>query len=142
MRNKPIWITVVLFVIGATSIANGIAMFLIPQVWFFRLVPGVPETGAFNAHLVADGGTFYTAVGIGLLIASMDPARHVSAVIVAAVANLMHSILHLSSHAIGILSLDHLFTEIMGIYLPTILLIAIGVILIRGEAYAPQPIAA
>jgi hypothetical protein len=141
MSAKPVWITVVLFVLGALSLANGIAMFLVPHVWFFQLVPGVPETGPFNAHLVADSGTFFTAVGIGLLIASMDPARHVAVVIVAAVANLLHSILHLYSHAIGALSMHHMMTEVTGLYLPTSLLIAIAAILIRRDTYGAQAIA-
>jgi hypothetical protein len=43
----------------------------------------------------------------------------------------MHSILHLYSHAAGLLSLEHLGTEAAGIYLPTIALIAIAIILMR-----------
>ncbi len=81
------------------------------------MVPGVPETGPFNAHLVADSGTFFIAVGVGLLIAGFDPRRHVAAVVVAAIANLFHSILHIYSHEAGLLSLDHLGTEVVGIYL-------------------------
>ena len=126
---------VLIWILGATSLINGIAMFFAPSVWFFRLVPGVPETGAFNAHLVVDSGTFFIAVGIGLLIAGFDPARHVAVVIVAAVANLMHSILHLYSHEAGLLSLDHLGTEAAGIYLPTIALIVIAIVLMRQGSH-------
>lgn len=129
--DRPKLIRVLLWILGATSLINGVAMFFAPSIWFFRLVPGVPETGPFNAHLVADSGTFFIAVGIGLLIAGFDPARHVAVVIVAAVANLFHSILHLYSHAAGLLSLEHLATEISGIYLPTLLLIAIAIVLMR-----------
>lgn len=128
-------IRVLLWILGATSLINGIAMFFAPSAWFFRLVPGVPETGPFNAHLVADGGTFFIAIGIGLLIAGSDPARHVAVVIVAAIANLMHSILHLYSHAAGLLSLEHLGTEIAGIYIPTLVLIAIAIILMRQGSH-------
>jgi hypothetical protein len=65
------WIKILLWLLGAISLINGIAMFFAPSTWFFRLVPGVPETGAFNAHLVADSGTFFMAVGAGLLIAGI-----------------------------------------------------------------------
>ena len=51
--NTPRWITVLLWLLAAMYLANGIEMFFLPSVWFFRLVPGVPETGPFNAHLVA-----------------------------------------------------------------------------------------
>ncbi len=126
------WIKILLWILGALSLINGIEMFFAPSVWFFRLVPGVPETGPFNAHLVADSGTFFIAVGVGLLIAGFDPRRHVAAVVVAAIANLFHSILHIYSHEAGLLSLDHLGTEVVGIYLPTLLLIAMAIYLARS----------
>jgi uncharacterized membrane protein len=128
------WIKILLWILGAVSLINGIEMFFAPSVWFFRLVPGVPETGPFNAHLVADSGTFFIAVGVGLLIAGFDPRRHVAAVVVAAIANLFHSILHIYSHEAGLLSLDHLGTEVFGIYLPTLILIAIAIYLARRPA--------
>jgi uncharacterized membrane protein len=128
------WIKILLWILGGVSLINGIEMFFAPSIWFFRLVPGVPETGPFNAHLVADSGTFFIAVGVGLLIAGSDPRRHVAAVIVAAIANLFHSILHIYSHEAGLLSLEHLGTEVVGIYLPTLLLIAIVIVLLRSPA--------
>jgi uncharacterized membrane protein len=132
--TQPRWIKLLVWVLGAMSLINGIEMFFAPSIWFFRLVPGVPETGPFNAHLVADSGTFFIAVGVGLVIAGFDPGRHVTAVIVAAIANLFHSILHIYSHETGLLSLDHLGTEVVGIYLPTLLLIAIAIHLMRSPA--------
>ena len=132
--NQPRWIKILLWILAATSLLNGIAMFFAPATWFFKMVPGVPETGPFNAHLVADSGTFFIAVGVGLLIAGFDPRRHVAVVIVAAIANLFHSILHIYSHEAGLLSLAHLGTEIVGIYLPTLVLIAIAIILARSPS--------
>jgi len=131
---RPRWIKILLWLLGATSLINGIAMFFAPSAWFFRLVPGVPETGPFNAHLVADSGTFFIAVGVGLLIAGSDPRRHIAVVIVAAIANLFHSILHIYSHEAGLLSLEHLGIEVFGIYLPTLLLIALAIFLMRSPA--------
>ena len=132
--TQPRWIKILLWILGAMSLINGIPMFIAPSVWFFRLVPGVPETGPFNAHLVADSGTFFIAVGVGLLIAGADPKRHVAVVIVAAIANLFHSILHIYSHEAGLLSLEHLGTEVLGIYILTLALIAIAIILLRSPA--------
>jgi uncharacterized membrane protein len=128
------WIKILIWILGAMLLINGVEMFFAPSIWFFRLVPGVPETGPFNAHLVADSGTFFIAVGVGLLIAGFDPRRHIAAVVVAAVANLFHSILHIYSHEAGLLSLDHLGTEVVGIYLPTLILIAIAIYLARSPA--------
>jgi hypothetical protein len=125
--NAPKWIVVLLWIIAAMDIVNGIEMFFFPAAWFFRLVPGVTETGPFNGHLVMDGGTFFLAVGVGLVAAALNPRRNAIAVVVAAVAGVMHSILHLYSHAAGILSLKHMMTEILGIYVPAIVLIAIAI---------------
>jgi predicted anti-sigma-YlaC factor YlaD len=132
MNSKvPAWIAVLLWIGAVLDIANGIEMFFFPSAWFFKLVPGVPETGPYNMHLVADGGTFFLAVGVGLVFAALNPRRNAVAVVVAAVAGVMHSALHIYSHAAGLLSLEHLTTEVLGIYIPTILLIAIAVVLYR-----------
>jgi hypothetical protein len=132
MKAKvPTWIVVFLWIMAVLDIVNGIEMFFFPSTWFFKLVPGVPETGPYNMHLVADGGTFFLAVGLGLVFAAIDPRRNAIAVVVAAIAGVMHSALHIYSHAAGLLSLEHLITEVLGIYIPTILLIAIAALLYR-----------
>src|SRR5216683_4453065 len=125
--NVRKWIVVILWIIAVMDIVTGIEMFFFPSAWFFRLVPGATETGPFNGHLVMDGGTFFLAVGVGLVAAAMNPRRNAIAVVVAAVAGVMHSALHLYSHAAGLLSTEHLVTEVLGIYIPAIVLIAITV---------------
>ncbi len=129
--NSRRWIVPVLWIMAALDIVNGIEMFFFPSAWFFKLVPGVPETGPYNMHLVMDGGTFFLAVGVGLVAAALNPRRNAIAVVVAAVAGVMHSALHIYSHAAGLLSTEHLhlMTEVLGIYIPAILLIAISAIL-------------
>src|SRR5260370_623088 len=128
MKAKaPKWTVVVLWIFAALDIVNGIEMFFFPAAWFFRLVPGATETGPFNAHLVMDGGTFFLAVGICLVAAALDPRRNAIAVVVAAIAGTMHSVLHLYSHVAGILSWDHMVTEVLGIYVPAIVLIVIAI---------------
>src|SRR5258708_39215422 len=108
--NASKWIVVVLWIFAAMDIVNGIEMFFFPSAWFFRLVPGVTETGPFNTHLVMDGGTFFLAVGIGLVAAALDPRSNAIAVVGGAGAGTMHSVFHLYSHAAGILSWDHMVT--------------------------------
>ena len=127
--NSRRWIVVALWIMAALDIVNGIEMFFFPSAWFFKLVPGVPETGPYNMHLVMDGGTFFLAVGVGLVAAALNPRRNAIAVVVAAVAGVMHSSLHIYSHAAGLLSTEHLGTEVLGIYIPAILLIVISAIL-------------
>jgi hypothetical protein len=140
MNKTPRWITILLWLLAAVYLANGIEMFFVPSIWFFRLVPGVPETGPFNAHLVADSGTFYLGIAAGLVLAALHPQRHALAVVVvAAVASTMHSILQIYSRAAGLLSSQHITTEVVGIYLPTIVLWLLALALIRP---AQQPVRA
>ncbi len=126
--NLPRWIVPLLWILALVDIVNGIEMFFFPSAWFFKLVPGVPETGPFNMHLVMDGGTFFLAVGAGLAVAALNPRRNAIAIVVAAIAGVMHSALHLYSHAAGLLSTEHLVTEVVGIYVPALLLIAVSAI--------------
>ena len=138
MNKTPRWISILLWLLAALYLANGIEMFFLPSTWFFRLVPGVPETGPFNAHLVADSGTFNLGIAAGLVLAALHPQRHAVAVLVAAVASTVHSILHIYSHAAGLLSSQHITTEIVGIYLPTILLCILAFVLIRPTQGSPH----
>jgi hypothetical protein len=108
-------------------------MFVMPGIWFFRLVPGVPETGAFNAHLVADSGTFYLGLAVGLVFAALDARRHAIAIVIAAVASVMHAALHIYSHEAGLLSYQHMTTEVLGIYIPTIVLCVLAFVLMRPQ---------
>jgi hypothetical protein len=138
MNKTPRWISILLWLLAALYLANGIEMFFLPSTWFFRLVPGVPETGPFNAHLVADSGTFNLGIAAGLVLAALHPLRHAVAVLVAAVASLMHAILHIYSHAAGLLSSQHIMTEVVGIYIPTIVLCVLALVLLRPtEESAP-----
>ncbi len=140
--KQPVWITVLLYWFGATYALNGIAMLFAPSLWFFVLVPGVPETGPFNAHLVADGGTFYIPIGIALIAAARDARRHLAAIAIAAGATLLHAGLHLYSHEAGLLSWQHVVTEMTGIYVPALLLTLVTVMLtVNSTSAAESPLA-
>src|SRR5271166_6652789 len=95
-KRPPRWVAVVLVVLGVLALSNGLEMLLAP-VWWYQSVPGVPETGPLNAHLVADGGTFNIPIGLGLILAARDPHRNVLMIAIAAGAGVLHSCLHLYS---------------------------------------------
>lgn len=126
-EHIPRWIHGLFGILAAITLINGVAMFFFPSAWFYRLVPGVPETGPYNMHLVMDSGTFYLGVGVGLVAAAIDPIRNAIAVAVAASASTMHSLLHLWSHVEGLLTWNAATTEIFGIYVPTLVLIALTI---------------
>lgn len=59
----------VLFGLALWHGANGLFMVIAPQPWY-RAVPGVPATGAFNAHFVTDIGIAFLASALALLLAA------------------------------------------------------------------------
>jgi len=50
---------------GTLSLLNGIWMILSAYSWFYNLPSGVPDTGAFNGHLIRDLGLVYIIAGLG-----------------------------------------------------------------------------
>jgi hypothetical protein len=53
-------------IIGASGAANGIFMLAAPALWYDS-VPGLPHTGPFNPHFVADIGVAYLVAGMALI---------------------------------------------------------------------------
>lgn len=131
--ESPRWISPLLWLLAALTLISGVAMLFAPHAWFFTLVPGVTETGPFNAHLVQDGGCFNLAIGIGLVIAAYNPVRYAVAVVVAAIAAVAHALLHLYSHAAGLLAGEHLWVEFFGVLVPAVLLAAAAISLTRTQ---------
>jgi hypothetical protein len=111
-----------LWLFAISYLANAVAMLFFAHAWFFRIVPGVPDTGPYNFHLVADSGTFNAGIAAGLIAAAINPYRNAVAVMVAAVASTVHGILHICSHLAGWLSPAHLTSEVFLIYIPTAVL--------------------
>src|SRR5258708_38843644 len=112
--NASKWIVVVLWIFAAMDIVNGIEMFFFPSAWFFRLVPGVTETGPFNAHLGMDGGTFFLAVGIRLGPAVLDARPNAIAGVVAGIAGSLFTGLHAVSHWAGLHASYHIVSDVVG----------------------------
>lgn len=58
-------VRLLLLVLGLFHIANGLFMLVAPGVWYV-MVPGVVDTGPFNAHFIYDIGMAFVASGAGL----------------------------------------------------------------------------
>lgn len=58
-------VRVLLLLLAATHLANGVAMLIAPMSWY-DTVPGVTSTGPFNHHFILDIGMAFVASG-GLL---------------------------------------------------------------------------
>ena len=88
--SRPSTAQVVLVVAGAIHLLTGLALMLAPE-WFFANVGTFPP---YNRHYAGDLGAFQIALGVGLLAAVRDPARHRLLVGVIAAGNLLHTLNH------------------------------------------------
>jgi hypothetical protein len=129
--RRATWIKALLLIFAVSFLLNGAAMLFTPDFWFFRLIAQAHETGPFNSHLVRDIGTFYLPIGFGLLFSVRDPVRHAPVVAVAGAASVLHALMHVYSHFAGWLSSEYLGSEIVLVYIPSVLLAVLAIILIR-----------
>jgi hypothetical protein len=118
MRNVLGWI------LGSGLAINGAAMLAVPAGWY-GAVPGVPETGAFNAHFVRDIGAAYLAAGAALLWFALRPAERAAAQAGAAFLTL-HALIHVWDMAAGREHIHRLVTDLPAVFLPPALAIWIA----------------
>ena len=116
-----------LLVLGATTLANGLAMLLAAGPWFARVAS---DTGPYNGHLVRDVGAAYLAAGAALVWAALRPALRGP---LAAVA-LVFLGLHAATHAVELFS-GHvhgsLVLELLGVHLPALLVLFLAAAALR-----------
>ncbi len=73
-----------------SHLAAGLALLFAPR-WFFQNIGTFPP---FNRHYAGDLGAFQIGLGLGLLLATRDPARHRLLIAAAALGNLAHPLNH------------------------------------------------
>lgn len=114
--------------LGAAALGNGAWMYLAPQAWFI-VIPGVLDSGPFNAHLVRDVGAAYVAQGLALTL----PARAWSLYLVAAAFGGLHALLHVWEVACGWAGAEHLWMDLLGVLLPGVLTMMLAVATMRAN---------
>lgn len=102
---------------GITNIAAGLSLLIAPN-WFYSIVADFPP---FNRHFMSDVGAFLLPLGIGLLIAARDPAKHRGIIGVAAGGSLLHVLNHLYDD-LGSFSLNHFLLNTLPLLLLAVLL--------------------
>jgi hypothetical protein len=93
MRKAVLWI------IAIMTLGNGAFMVLAPESWW-ATVPGVADTGAFNAHFVRDVGAAYVAAGLGRAWFAARPRERAAALVALAFLGL-HALFHVLEFAAG-----------------------------------------
>lgn len=117
MRHLIRWILPVLLA------ANGLFMLLAPAAWY-PLVPGVTETGPFNAHFVQDVGTAYLAAAAGLGWWAWRGGA--GGALAAAVFLGVHMLLHIVGAFAGGHGVSDVARDFVGVYAPALIAIWIA----------------
>ena len=113
---------------GLAYALAGAALLLAPT-WFFQYVGHFPP---YNQHYEGDLGSFLLALGVGLLFAASNPARHRLVVRIAALGSLLHVGNHIYAALLKTAPPDEWTREIVPLLAFAVLLTAIS--FYRGAA--------
>lgn len=83
---------VIAAMLGLGLAANGLVMLGAPAHWY-ATVPGVVDTGSFNAHFIRDIGAAYFVAGVALAWSALAPEKRAAAQAGAAFLA-MHALVH------------------------------------------------
>lgn len=101
-------------VVALINVLNGLDMLFDGEAWYGR-VPGVPDTGPYNAHFVQDIGLAFIAAGLGLAAFALRP-RYWPAGAAGAAFLAGHALLHLFGLLAG--HLHHGGFDLVAVVLP------------------------
>mgnify|MGYP003700641285 FL=1 len=116
--------TVTAWIMATLLAANGLAMLLAPEVWYWT-VPGVSDRGPFNHHFVRDIGMANLLLG-GCFAAGVGVARH--RLVLWAVPTLWlagHALFHLWEVGAGHVHTGALLEDFGGVMLPALISVAL-----------------
>src|SRR5262245_25611396 len=91
MNWKQIYVRTIAAVIGLFYVASALALLLTPE-WFLDNIGNYPP---FNRHYLGDTGSFLLVLGLMLLWAARDPARHPVMIALVGVGSLVHAMNHI-----------------------------------------------
>ena len=121
MSRTDSW-AIVLGVLAAINLANGIWMLLAPEGWYFGVPAAVPDTGPLNLHFVRDIGATYVTMAAALFWAAARPADRAPLVAMVLLFHVLHGAEHLLDTLAGRLPASHWLIDFPGVYLPMLVL--------------------
>jgi hypothetical protein len=122
---------IVFLLAGLGNLGNGLWMLADPYGWYAGLPAAVPDFGPYNEHFVRDIGCTFAALGLLLLWGAAVPAVRLPALAAAALFSAMHALVHVYDTARGFVAPAHWAIDLPAVYAPTVLLLALTVVLAR-----------
>jgi hypothetical protein len=109
---------------GSFLSANGLFMLIAPAAWY-ELVPGVTDTGFFNAHFIRDIGMIQLFLGVAFVAGMLHPAQRVALWGAATVWLGAHAVFHVWEVAVGICAPSVLLRDFPAVSLPALIGLAL-----------------
>ena len=112
-------------ILGIFFGANALWMLALPLHWYTN-IPGVTETGPFNAHLIRDVGCAFLVAALALLWFTAAPKRAWPAVLAGGAFLLFHASVHVWDTIVGREHFHRLLSEVPTVILPALLTLWVG----------------
>jgi len=90
MNWKQSYVRSIAVAVGVAYVASALGLLLAPG-WFFDNIGNYPP---FNRHFMGDAGSFLLPLGLGLLWAARDTARHRAIIALVGIGSLVHAMNH------------------------------------------------
>ena len=122
---------------GLGNLANGMWMLADPRGWYLTLPASVPDFGPLNEHFVRDIGSAFTMLGVGLLWGAVRPAVRLPVLVMVTLFSGLHALVHVFDTARGLVGPAHWLIDLPAVYAPTLVLIALTILLARRSEGRP-----
>lgn len=120
MRPLPRYLLVIAMALGVLAAANGVFMLADPVTWYAR-VPGVIDTGLYNAHFIRDIGLMYGLIGAAFIMGALHRPASLPAWGCATLWLAGHALLHAWEVSVGICAPSTLLRDFPAVTLPALL---------------------
>ena len=119
-------IKVVLRIVGAVMIANGVWMVARAIEWFFHIPADMTATGEPNGHLIRDVGFAYIVFGAALSWCSFELRSRRPVFLMVTFFMVAHALGHLVEILLGALPASHWWIDFPLVFLPGLILGALA----------------
>ena len=125
--DRKMVIKLVLRIVGAVMIANGVWMVARAIEWFFHVPADMTATGEPNGHLIRDVGFAYIVFGVALSWCSLELQSRRPVFLMVTFFMVAHALGHLVEILLGSLPASHWLIDFPLVFLPGLILGALAI---------------
>ena len=106
-------------ILGFAMVGNAAWQLAAPEGWYWA-IPGVPDRGPFNQHLVRDLGIIYALSGVGLILGALRPEQRFGYWWAPTAWLCGHALFHIWEVMVGMCGPASLVEDFAGVTLPAL----------------------